>query len=409
MGQWRWLACLALLGACDGRTTSVRVEVTLAPGEAVPPSLSVSLYDETHALVQARMMDVPSLPGMLVLRGLADRAARLRVVVAGGGLLGAGVLDTIPGEQAQVVVSLHSLTADRDRDGVPDSIDNCDDDGNADQSDSDGDGVGDACPPSDLSAGPDLLGADLAGADLSVPADLSTVDLAGADLQGIDMTTADMTLNHCAAVGAVKLCEDFESGTIDATTWTAAGTVSVDTTIKHSGQRSLKVHLNAVSLGNSAQAGLRETKTFPLAGNTLYVRAWIYIAARPAGNEAVELLGAEQATFPDNGDYIFMRMTNVETYSQFSGQSASNASAPPVATWFCVAWRLVFGTLTAGSLSFTGTIPGATLANTTTTSNNPPIGEVRIGTSVNTANTAQPALDVYYDDIVIDDKALVCP
>jgi hypothetical protein len=268
--------------------------------------------------------------------------------------------------------------------------------------------VGDACAPPDMAA-PDLSDADLAAPDLATPPDLSPVDLAGADLTGIDMTTADMTLANCAAVGAVKLCEDFESGTIDATTWTAAGNVSVDTTIKHGGQRSLKVHLNAVSLGNSAAAGLRETKTFPVTGNTFYVRSWIYIAARPAGNEAVELLGAEQASFPDNGDYIFMRQTNLETYTQFSGQSASNGTAPPVATWFCLAWKVVLGTLNTGSLSFSGTVPGAAVNNTATTSPNPPIGEVRIGTSVNTANTAQPALDVYFDDIVIDDKLLVCP
>jgi hypothetical protein len=70
--------------------------------------------------------------------------------------------DLGPLGSAEVVFTLTSLSlgsSDADGDGVPDDADNCPDDANADQTDTDGDELGDACDP-DVDGDGDLNDAD---------------------------------------------------------------------------------------------------------------------------------------------------------------------------------------------------------------------------------------------------------
>src|SRR5882672_2206666 len=82
--------------------------------------------------------------------------------------------------------------------------------------------------------------------------------------------------SRCAAA-KVQLCEDFESGTLDAATWTVRGTKPViDGVQKARGAKALHVTVT----GNGLSA-IRETKTFPATNNTYYGRAFVYFASLP--------------------------------------------------------------------------------------------------------------------------------
>jgi hypothetical protein len=82
--------------------------------------------------------------------------------------------------------------------------------------------------------------------------------------------------SRCAAA-KVQLCEDFESGTLDAATWTVRGTKPViDDVQKARGGKALHVTM----MGNGL-SGIQEKKTFPATNNTYFGRAFVYFASLP--------------------------------------------------------------------------------------------------------------------------------
>jgi hypothetical protein len=79
------------------------------------------------------------------------------------------------------------------------------------------------------------------------------------------------------AQAKVQLCEDFESGTLDAATWkTNGGKPVIDGLQKARGAMALHVTVN----GNGLSA-IRETKTFPAVDNTYYGRMFVYYKSLP--------------------------------------------------------------------------------------------------------------------------------
>lgn len=136
---------LTSIGGCTS-PTMLRVHVSMADGQLPPSSLSLSVYDATHALTLKKPVK-PVVPGELA---LLDPIGSLRVVLAGDGsahTLGGVTAVAQRGRQTNVAVTLSAATPDGDGDGVPDSLDNCPIVANADQADADADGVGDACGP----------------------------------------------------------------------------------------------------------------------------------------------------------------------------------------------------------------------------------------------------------------------
>jgi hypothetical protein len=81
----------------------------------------------------------------------------------------------------------------------------------------------------------------------------------------------------CKTAGT-ELCEDFESGALDARIWgqhaSGGATLSVDGAHTHAGAFALHVKLMA---GKQSTAQLTDAVTFPAKNNTFYTRAWIYL------------------------------------------------------------------------------------------------------------------------------------
>lgn len=82
--------------------------------------------------------------------------------------------------------------------------------------------------------------------------------------------------SRCADAG-VQLCEDFETGTLDTSTWTIVGTApTIDGTEHARGSKALHVLIT----GKGASM-IRETKTFPEVGDTYWGRVFVYFHQLP--------------------------------------------------------------------------------------------------------------------------------
>ncbi len=82
--------------------------------------------------------------------------------------------------------------------------------------------------------------------------------------------------SRCAQA-SVQLCEDFESGKLDTTTWTVTGDKPVVDGLQHArGNKALHI----TKVGNGASY-IKETKTFPATNNTYFGRMFVYFESLP--------------------------------------------------------------------------------------------------------------------------------
>lgn len=84
--------------------------------------------------------------------------------------------------------------------------------------------------------------------------------------------------SRCSTAG-VQLCEDFETGTLDPTTWKVVGghTPTIDGAHVARGAKALHIVVN----GNGASM-IQESKTFPAVDNTYWGRVFVYFDKLPA-------------------------------------------------------------------------------------------------------------------------------
>ncbi len=209
----------------------------------------------------------------------------------------------------------------------------------------------------------------------------------------------------CSAL--FDICDGFEDG-IDTTLWTLDGDATLDTTFAHRGKASVRTHTAAFGANQSSRSMILESQT--LAGNptTFWVRAWFYMSALPAGDNGLELITAER---PGNeGDYVFVRRTRTTVYSQYSLAVRSSTTPAPVASWFCAVFKIVRDTGGAGSLELSGDLPALTLDGTQTDSSTQPMQLVTLGAGFASPNVtdAQPAFDLWIDDVIIHSAPVTC-
>jgi hypothetical protein len=122
------------------------------------------------------------------------------------------------------------------------------------------------------------------GTDSSIAPDVSddspSVDTAEAAVDaGRDLTTDKSKFFGASRCSSAKvlLCEDFESGTLDTSTWTTGGTAPFVDGVQHArGTKAL--HVKRVNNGNST---IKETKTFPAPSNRYYGRIFVWFEQLP--------------------------------------------------------------------------------------------------------------------------------
>jgi hypothetical protein len=373
----RWLLALLVCGGCADGPTTLLVTVQLGEGEARPSSLEVRVYDPYGEVAAPLTVVNPQLPGTLGVRSLPAEARLLRVVVDGdGGLEGGAMVTSVPHGQARATVTLQSGTPDADGDGVPDAIDDCPGVADPDQANTQGSGEGDAC-----------RGVDLGGVDAGAP-----------DL---------LVVPSCATAGAVQLCDDFEEAALDKNRWVSTTVGTIDATFAHRGTHSFHLRAPSVAAGVESSAQLVERGTFSAGSYTIYVRAWMFVPKPPAIGNQVRLLAAEQTVQPFQGMGAFASATKVQI-DDWLGASTSDSTTPmPFNQWVCFQFHIELALL-LGTVALTGTGLPAITPISAPTQITPAIGQIDFGPYFYNQTAAQPAFDVWIDDLIVDDKPVAC-
>ncbi|HEY5952524.1 MAG TPA: hypothetical protein VIV40_43795 [Kofleriaceae bacterium] len=204
-----------------------------------------------------------------------------------------------------------------------------------------------------------------------------------------------------------SVCDGFEGPSIDSSTWMVDPMIAIDTTRAHRGASSLHVHAQAFAAGQGSYTSLFETKTLVSGATTFWVRGWFWLSALPAPGNGMELITAERPG--SAGDYVFVFSNRTSVYSQFDLSSQEAMVAVPAASWFCVVFKIVRSTTASGALEASGDIPPLALTGVITDAAQP-MTQVTLGMGFASSNvlTAQPALDLWIDDVIVHTSPLTC-
>ena len=239
--------------------------------------------------------------------------------------------------------------------------------------------------------------------------DTSSMDAAPDDDAMRDGSPSDATDGDVAPAckPAFDLCDGFEAAAIDTATWMPEASITLDSTRAHRGDQSLHVHTPAFGANTSSYITLGETKT--LAGSsTFWVRGWFWLSALPAAGNGMELIAASSAG--TGGNFVFVFSDSTHLYTQYGNASWTDPSTVPVGSWFCVVFEIVRATTATGRLEMSGDVTMVDLPNVVTDSASNPMSTVEFGMGFANDNTpsAQPALDLWIDDVIVDGAPLTC-
>ncbi|MBK7862738.1 MAG: hypothetical protein IPJ65_29835 [Archangiaceae bacterium] len=161
--------------------------------------------------------------------------------------------------------------------------------------------------------------------------------------------------SRCADAG-FKLCEDFESGVINASTWTQTGAASLAVSTGDHARGTRALHITKTGNGS---AYLRETKTFPATNNTYWGRAFYKFIALPVTTAAMTyshwtIVGATGNVVNgeirlsgqlSNGRNLFGVGTDNRTQDGGTGDWTNSDKDPnnmpravPLNEWMCLEW-----------------------------------------------------------------------
>jgi hypothetical protein len=212
----------------------------------------------------------------------------------------------------------------------------------------------------------------------------------------------------CAAI----VCDDFESDAL-ATVWvpnTMGGTVSVDTVHAHSGRRALHVHVDAVPEGAIAEAFVAESKSLAVtpAPSSSFVRAYFFLPA--VVDQPSTLLAFAQGASPWRGLGLAVAPPGALHINSTVMDPATGTDldpGPPIGSWFCVELDLSFSQPQEVRV-WLGDEEYTSFNRLQPTEPSPGWEFVNLGLLFFYPTTSVPALDMWIDDVVIDDKHIGC-
>ena len=193
--------------------------------------------------------------------------------------------------------------------------------------------------------------------------------------------------------GSAQICDDFETGSINTSTWKVQQgngfTATVGTDQAHSGTHSL--HIVAPNTSNSAF--ITETKTFPAAD--FWGRAWMRFSGPNGGHQMYIYVN-----FPGDQLRLLNRLgsDSIQVNFQKSDQFYSSKTTVPQTTWFCYEWHV---TTSATTIYKDGTqltdikAPGIT-------------GGTSLSLGFQRFATATAAADLWIDDVAVGPSQIGC-
>lgn len=235
----------------------------------------------------------------------------------------------------------------------------------------------------------------------SVPGDR---DSGAADVGDVGDVAASDAAPACLA--SYARCDGFEGNSIDPA-WMPDPLITIDSTRAHRGASSVHVQSPAIAAGTDDYTVLADQATLATIGTTFWVRAWLWLSALPAGMNGLELITAQRPSA--GGDYLFVFSNRTDVYTQYDGVSQQAMVAVPVGGWFCAVFKVVRSTTSTGSIEASGDIPMLVLPGVQT-DGVPPLEYITLGLAFSAPNVAvpQPVMDLWIDDVIIDDAAVTC-
>jgi hypothetical protein len=204
----------------------------------------------------------------------------------------------------------------------------------------------------------------------------------------------------CAGSSAA-LCEDFESGKINASVWTMMtmnGQVSVDGVHAHRGSFALHAHTPFIQNASLGNAEITTDQVFPKLQSGFFVRVFVYIESPPPLIPDA-LVYAQRGTV--DGMNFGLDSGDVQIYDIDLDNSEQSSTAMPVGTWTCLEWSLDGDSSKVWlngnqvhDIDYMGSSHG-------------PYVSLSFGTSLFQPN-AQAATDLWVDDIIVDTSQIGC-
>ncbi len=230
---------------------------------------------------------------------------------------------------------------------------------------------------------------------------------------GPDGADADAGTHGCADAGVI-LCEDFEQP-LNTAVWVTSGSGGPgvrDTTRSHSGTTSLHLATNAINnVGGSYGVGIEETETF---ANTalaagFYAREWIYVPSTSTFANGMGLSGVQQAVSPWQGTDVQITSSGDVSLVNYTGSGGytQTANALPRDAWVCLEWQMVYGATKGSTTLWISGTQAASLTNVPTQPS-PPYGTLFVEAAFYQVSVAQPAVEIWVDDVIVDSQPVGC-
>ena len=216
----------------------------------------------------------------------------------------------------------------------------------------------------------------------------------------------------CASTPGAVVCEDFESS--PSAIWSALGDgPTPDPPRAHCGSAAIHLHAPQLNVGDAFVTGLTETATFanPKLTQGFFARAWVFLpsASKLASLNYVALFEARQTTDPylGVGAQLVPDGAALSDWTIDPNPFEKTAGAVPRDAWTCIEWQVSYSPTNGTTKLWVGDGDAISI-DATDTQPSPPYGAMIVGLYFGPIKTAQPAIDVWVDDLVIGPQRIGC-
>jgi hypothetical protein len=215
----------------------------------------------------------------------------------------------------------------------------------------------------------------------------------------------DAGVGVSCAGSTAPLCEDFESGSINASIWStttmSGGQLSVDGEHVHRGSFALHSHTDFISNASLAVAQITAMqKLFPMLQGGFYTRVFVYLSSpAPATSDALLYAGRPSGNGITLG--LNLGMDLMQLYDIDNSHDDTSSTTMPLGTWVCLEWGLNGDTSRAWlngnelhDIDYTGSATGS-------------YQTLSFGTNLFDPSNQAPT-DLWIDDIIVDTSQIGC-
>jgi hypothetical protein len=210
--------------------------------------------------------------------------------------------------------------------------------------------------------------------------------------------------------GAV-VCDGFETASL-APEWknvSMNATISLDTSCAYRGSQSLRVQSDPVPSAGTARGTIVDDDASVVLSD-YYVRAFVWWTG-PASANSIRLIDIIQSSQPGHGILLAVQNGGFNIHNTIISADTANMVPLPTDRWTCLQLEVHVGNSGAVKLWIDGsTTPAISMVGIQTMPTPPaaPLGQVNVGLGIYGTDTAQPAIDLHVDEVVIATSPVGC-